>query len=314
VPEYVTVIINAIEQYFHWFVEAGLLNKFIWTIVSCSLVYVVAKAARHMLTSEDQDIQTRHKFRGAIYWARNLTWVVCLLLIWGARIENVGMFLGILGAGIALSMQEILLSLVGWLVILVRRPFDIGDRVEVDGRIGDVIDIGLFHSTMLEVGNWVHADQSTGRIVVVPNSAFVRHLTFNYTKGFPFVWNEIKLVVTYESNWRRAKELLLKRSQIEAEKIANEVQRQINKMQERYAIIRYRQLTPFVYTTVVDNGVALTLRYLTPVRSRRGSAHQIYEGILEDFVQEHEIDFAYPTTRFYDNVVEGKPGARAAAK
>jgi small-conductance mechanosensitive channel len=131
-------------------------------------------------------------------------------------------------------------------------------------------------------------------------------LNANYTKGFPFIWNEQTIVVTFESDWKRAKAIILQQAQEEAEKIETEVRRQIQTMQSEYAI-RYRHLTPIVYTQIADQGVALTLRYLCPVRKRRGMAHAVNEGILEDFAREPDIELAYPTTRFYDAQREHKP-------
>jgi len=131
---------------------------------------------------------------------------------------------------LALSLQETLVCVAGWLLLVVRRPYDIGDRIEIDHRIGDVIDISVFQTSMLEVGNWVKADQSTGRILIIPNSMVIRHPVYNYTKGFPFVWNELAVTVTFESDWEHAEQLMLEQAEVEAEKLQGEVKRQIAKM------------------------------------------------------------------------------------
>ncbi len=188
---------------------------------------------------------------------------------------------------------------------MLKRPFDLGDRVEVNGRTGDVIDVGAFHTTLLEVGEWVKGDQSTGRIVFIPNSEVFRHSVTSYTKGFPFIWSEFSVVVTYESDWQAAKDILLSQAEAEAQTIRAEVMERIRAMQHRYAI-HYEHLTPTVYTTIADQGIELTLRFLSPVRQRRTIAHRIAEGILQAFAARKDIDFAYPTTRIYRNLEEGK--------
>ena len=292
------------------FMTRDVFNNVVWTLIVCGVFVVALDAARHVLLSRAHSVTDRHKVRRTIYWSKFGLCLLAIVLIWGTRVENLGVFLGIVGAGLALSLQEILLSVAGWLYLVAKRPFDVGDRVEIQGQIGDVIDVGVLHSALLEVGNWVGADQSTGRIVTVPNSMLLRASLFNYTTGFPFIWNEIEVVVTFESNWRRAKEVMLQRSQQEADKIAVEVDRQIRQLQQRYAMATYKNLTPIVYTTIANEGVRLTLRHLTPVRKRRTVTHQICEGILDDIIAAPDVDFAYPTTRFFDNIAEGKQATR----
>ena len=137
----------------------------------------------------------------------------------------------------------------------------------------------------------------------------VRHAIHNYTKGFPFVWDEFAAVVTFESDWEQAEGLMLEQAEGEADKIEAEVKRRIEQMQQRYAI-HYEQLRPTVYTSIADNGVRLTLRYLTPVRMRRAITHRISQNVLRSFLEHPRIDFAYPTTRWFRNPDEGKPGLK----
>ena len=295
-----------LEPIRRWMWSSDTVEKLVWTILVVTAVVLTTGGLTPVLSANAKTLQQRHKVRRTIEWVRTAVILVALLVIWGARVENLGVFLGIVGAGLALSLQELLLSIAGWAYVMLKKPVDIGDRIEIQDMVGDVIDIGLLHTTLVEVGNWVKADQSTGRLLVVPNSSFLRHSVYNYTKGFPFVWNELTAVVTFESDWQRAKELILELSREEDHKIEAEVQRQMDAMQESYAIMKYRVLTSIVYTKIADNGIALTLRYLTPVRARRTTEHKLNEGILLAFSKEPEIDFAYPTTRFYQNQTEGK--------
>lgn len=282
-----------------WFLANRVYANIIWTVLVLAAVYFVGHLIERGLQRGATDLEGKHKIRRAMSWLRAVVLTVALVAIWVSGAGQMGVFLGVIGAGIALSLQEVLLCVAGWALIIIKRPFDIGDRIEFSGHVGDVIDIRVFQTSLLEVGNWVGADQSTGRIINVPNSAVFRKLNANYTKGFPFIWNEQTIVVTFESDWKRAKEIILQQALEEAQKIETEVRRQIERMQSEYAI-RYSHLTPIVYTHIADSGVALTLRYLCPVRKRRGTAHSVSEGILEDLAREPGIELAYPTTRFFD--------------
>jgi len=289
--------------------QQSLLERVLWTIGIAAVTYILISGVQHALLRSGATIESRHRIRLATSWIGFGVFLVALAIIWLAGIRNLGVFLGILGAGLALSLQETLVCLSGWMLLVFRRPFDIGDRIEIDGRVGDVIGISVFQTTMLEVGNWVQAEQSTGRMLIIPNSMLMRHAVYNYTKGFPFVWDEFSLVVTFESDWQAARDLILQQAEVEAEKIQTEVKPQIEIMQRQYAI-RYEQLTPIVYTSVADNGVRLTLRYLSPVRARRTFTDRISRNALTALLEHPRIDLAYPTTRLFRNTDEGKPDLR----
>lgn len=282
-------------------------GKLLWTLVMAMAVYLLVHVAQHRLLKGIDNIDIRHKLRRTISRVGAALFALLTFIIWTEG-QELGVSLGIFGAGLALSLQEMLLCVAGWGLLMIQKPYDIGDRIEINGQVGDVIDIRVIQTSLLEVGNWVRADQSTGRIINVPNSALYRGTVSNYTKGFPFIWNELVIIVTFESDWERAKEIIVRQADEEADKLEEEVRRQITIMQGQYAI-HYEHLRPIVYTSVVDNGVALTLRYLSPVRERRATAHRIWEGILREFGQENAIDFAYPSTRIFRNNEEGKPGA-----
>ncbi|HET6428151.1 MAG TPA: mechanosensitive ion channel family protein [Phycisphaerae bacterium] len=283
-----------------------LTQNLLWTAVLATAVFLLSRAAQRALVRREMDVEARHKIRLSIAWVAVAVFVVATGFVWARRVENLGVFLGIVGAGVALSLQETLVCLAGWLLLVTQKPYDIGDRIEIDGRVGDVIGISVFQTSLLEVGNWVKADQSTGRMLIVPNSSIIRHAVYNYSKGFPFIWNEFSTVVTFESDWEQAKALMFEKAETEAEKIEGQVKRQIEIMQDRYAI-HYDHLKPIVYTSIAAHGVELTLRYLTPVRRRRAITHRISESILRAFLEHPRIDFAYPTTRFFRNTEEGKP-------
>ncbi len=233
---------------------------------------------------------------------------IATLVIWFGGFTGWTAYLGFVSAGLAIALQDPLSNLAGWVFINSRKPFVVGDRIEIGGCKGDVIDQRLFQFSLVEIGNWVDADQSTGRIIHLPNGWIFKHSLANYTASFKFIWNEIPVMVTFESDWKKAKKLLLeiagKHSAIQTEQASREVKRA-----SRQYMIFFQHLTPIVWTSASDSGVVLTLRYICDPRKRRGSATGIWEDILEAFAACPDIDFAYPTTRFYNNPVEGKPGA-----
>lgn len=246
-------------------------------------------------------------------WRKNLTYIAAFLglmiigRIWFSGLGELATFFGLLSAGIAIALKDPVTDLAAWLFIIWRKPFDVGDRIELGPSKGDVIDVRPFKFTILEIGNWIDADQSTGRVIHIPNHQVFTYQLANYTSDFEFIWNEIKVLVTFESDWKKAKEILSEVvNEVSADFIEN-AKKQIAKASKSY-LIEYRYLTPIVYTDVKDSGVNLTVRYLTDPRRRRGTSQIIWERVLDEYAKHDDIDFAYPTIRYYDNPKEGKPG------
>lgn len=152
--------------------------------------------------------------------------------------------------------------------------------------------------SIIEIGNWVDAEQNTGRIVHVPNSMILREPLANYETGFEYIWNEIPVLITFESNWEKAKGILSDIARDKAEPLSAGAEQQIRRAAMKY-FIYFKILTPIVYTSVRDNGVLLTIRYIVKPRGRRGSEEEVWESILREFAKHDDISLAYSTTRFY---------------
>lgn len=221
--------------------------------------------------------------------------VVTLLVIWSFDVGTVLGVLTVIGAGVAISLREAFLSAVGWLNIVARNPFRQGDRIEIGGVRGDVVDIRLLHSTLMEIGGWVDADQSTGRLVHIPNAWIYQHPVYNYTHGFNFIWNELPFTVTFRSDWEAAREIILSLAEESASIVAQQAKQEIRQLSREY-LVHYSILTPFVYVDATERGIRLTLRYLCEVRKRRGTTHALTMGILRRFAEHGRIEMAYPTT------------------
>lgn len=277
----------------------------IYTILVFLVIYLLASIARRLINRHVHNLKRRHRMRKISFYTCGAFLIVALLEIWTSALPSFTTIISFVGAGLALALHEVVLCFAGWLLINIKKPYEVGERIEVNNIKGDVIDIGVFQTFMIEVGNWVAADQSTGRIISLPNSSVFRHAVYNYTKEFPFIWNELSVLVTFESNWQKAHDLILTTAQENVDEIQNKMNTLIERMSYRY-LVHYNKLTPVVYTKIADCGVLLTLRYLTDAKKRRTSENEISRAILESFGKERDIDFAYPTTRFYDNIKEGK--------
>jgi len=245
-----------------------------------------------------EEPRNRYTWKRAVSFSIGLFSIILVISIWIKALGQLGAFLGLLTAGIAIAMKDPLTNIAGWIFILVRKPFSLGDRVQIGEHAGDIIDIRLFQFSMLEIGNWVDADQSTGRIIHLPNGKVFTEAQANYSAGFEFIWNEIKVLVTFESDWRKAKDILQEIINKYAEATSSSAEKKIREASKKYMIF-YQYLTPIVYTKVMESGVLLTVRYICDPRKRRSTENNIWEDILDVFDKHADIEFAYPTTRFY---------------
>jgi len=277
-----------------WLITVGtlaglLLVRWIW-------LRVLARRAR--------DVARHYRWRKAITYSLAFIGLVIVGTTWLDGVKSVVTYLGLVSAGIAIALRDPIVNWFGWIYIGWRRPFTAGDRVAVGGLKGDIIDIGISTFSLLEVRYIEEGEQVSGRIIQVPNGKLFTEPLINYTQGFDLVWNEIQVPVTFESNWRLAKSILLEIAHEHADAEASIGAERLRDATKRF-FIREDGTEPAVYTRLSPNGIQFTLRYPCGTRRRRSTEQAIAESVLERFAAEKDVEFAYNTTRIYRRTEEG---------
>ena len=278
--------------------SADALTKIIYSAGTLILVLVGRLLVLRYVASRIEDHDAAYRARKILNYVSTTLVLVLLAVIWIDAFQNLPTFLGLLSAGIAIALSDVLKNMAGWFFILARRPFQVGDRIEVNDLVGDVVDVRLFRFSLMEVGGWVDAEQSTGRLVHVPNGVVFTQAVANYTEGFPFIWDELAVLITFESDWKLAEQLMRDVLGEEAPDLEGPAEERIRQTARRYSI-RVGTLTPTVYVSVRDSGVLLTARYLVETRTRRGRSDRLWRAILEAFAGARSVALAYPTIRTY---------------
>jgi len=281
-------------------------ERLLSTLVMLAVLIGVRIVAFRVLRAKLPDVTDRYRWRKSIDYVLIALGVLTIGRIWSSGVAQLGTFLGLVTAGLAIALREPITNMAEWLYLLWRRPFRVGDRIQVGAYAGDVVDIRLFQFSLLEIRGRFEADQPTGRIVHIPNATIFSTPQANASDAFPYIFAEFPVTLTFESNWAKAKDAFTEIARRHG-KSATELQ---STLRARYAVGALNA-DPIVYTSVRDDGVCLTVRVLCPVRGSRPVAEAIWEDILRLVAEWDDVDFAYPTTRFYDNRSEGKPGARA---
>jgi small-conductance mechanosensitive channel len=295
-------------------VQASLLEKlpdwaqeFPWRLIAVAAVlavaYVVYRVVDRQIRGQVADPEKRHRYRKRVAYTVAAVVVAVLAIVFFERLRGIGTLLGFIGAGLAIALREYLAAFFAWFYIIGQRNVSLGSRIEVAGVRGDVIDIGVFKVTLVEVQGEGLGEQSSGRLVTVPNFKFLTDPVFNFTVASPFVWDEIVFTVTFESDWERAREMVQKVGDEIFEPHRQEVEAGFRRLESDYAF-RYGVTTPIVYTSVAENGIDLRLRYLTHVRQRRDNRDAISRRILLRFREQPNIELAYPTSRTYRTEID----------
>jgi len=267
--------LNALEKIVGepWLVRLG---------TAAIIIVVIAVIARLLQRGVSRRLEsgaTAYRVRKFISFAGFVAAALVLLSAYSDRLAGLTVALGVAGAGIAFALQEVIASVAGWVAVAFGRFYSTGDRVQLGGIKGDVIDIGVLRTTLMEVGQWVDGDLYNGRIVRVANSFVFKEPVFNYSADYPFLWDEIKLPIRYGSDWQYATTVLEGVLEDVCGDFARRSESAWARARERYALEDAR-IKPLVTMIANDNWIELTARYVVDYRQRRVTKDKLFRRFL----------------------------------
>lgn len=260
--------------------DPHLWNVFL-TLLALTVIYLVLNIIiGEGISGRIKDAKAKYSLRKTITILSIASALLVLAIIWVEDSTALVVSYGIIGAGVAISLQDVFKNFAGGLIILTSGVYRVGDRVEIQNLIGDVIDIGIMYTTLLEIRQWVNGDQATGRLVSIPNGMVITSSTYNFTRDHRYLWDEIMIPVTYDSDWRIAKDSFLKILHDQTNSFQEGAQGDIDRIGEKY-YLPAQDIEPNIYIVPTDNWIALHLRYVVPVRERRLVRDKINREIIE---------------------------------
>ena len=261
-------------------------GRLVTTFVIAVAALAVAKAAAPFATRHVGDSFSRYHLRKAVRAAIFVIALLALAVLWRPFAGRIGVVVGLAAAGVAFAMQEVIGAVAGWFNIMLGRIFRVGDRIEMGGVRGDVIDVTPLRTKLLEIGSpgdaqsWVRGRQYTGRIVAVSNKTTFTEPVYNYSATFEYIWEELTLPVRHDSDWREAERIMHEEarrvSQSEGARLA------IDEMTRRYPVPR-TEVEPRVYVRATDDWMELAARFVVPVRSARTVNDELTRSVRERF-------------------------------
>lgn len=212
---------------------------------------------------------------------------------------------GFIAAAIAISIQGVFKNAIGGVLILIRSLYRVGDRVQLGKDYGDVLDVGILYTRILEIQNWVAGDQPTGRIVSVPNGIVISGSTHNYTADHTFIWDEIHVPITYQSDWQKAEAIMKEVVTEHTAEVSVQAREEIEHLKSKY-FLTTGSIEPNVYIQTTDNWISLYLRYTVNSRERREVNSRIHRDILTRIQKEKKIEIASATMSITATLEKGK--------
>jgi small-conductance mechanosensitive channel len=241
-----------------------------------------------------KDPKMSYSFRKVLSILLVLISITALLAVWIEETPILLVSYGLILAGIAVALQDLFKNFMGGIIIFTTGFYNVGDRVDIGGKLGDIVDIGIMYTTLLETKGWLEGEQPTGRLTSVPNGQILSQAVNNYTKDFSFVWDELVIPITYDSDWKKAS-VIMKDSAIQmSQDDTISADRELDQITGKYYITK-TMVEPVSYLRLTDNWVEVSVRYIVSPRNRRTTKSKLSLIVSDEFTKVGNIRIASQT-------------------
>ncbi|NJL49265.1 MAG: mechanosensitive ion channel family protein [Leptolyngbyaceae cyanobacterium SM2_5_2] len=279
-------IADTVSRLQQWLSDPNFI-KLLVVIIGSVIIAVFFQILRRFATRKSLDSDTRYRIRKSLNLVSYLATALFALLVFSDSLVRFTVFFGVIGAGVAFALQEVITSFAGWVAISFGQFYKPGDRVQLGGIMGDVIDISILRTTLMECGDWVKSDLYNGRIVRIANSFVFKEPVFNYSGDFPFLWDEIVIPVKYGSDHRWVRQMLMQAAQDICGEFIPIAQTHWSSMLRKY-LLEDSRVEPMVTLVTTDNWLEFTVRYVVNYKQRRGKKDELFTRVLDEFLQHPE--------------------------
>jgi small-conductance mechanosensitive channel len=257
-----------------------IIGKIVTLIIIILIIVSISRFVKNRSRKFIKDNDFRYRFKKIITFLSYIIIIISISVVFSDKLGGLTVAFGVAGAGIAFALQEVIVSIAGWLAISFSSFYRVGDRVLLGGTVGDIIDIGILRTTLMECGQWVNGDQYTGRIVRISNSYIFKDAVFNYSADFPFLWDEIRLPIRYGSDINFTSSILQKVAELELSDFTEYAKKEWEVMVDKYRI-ENASVEPTVFIIANDNWVEFSLRYVVDYKKRRSVKDKLFRDIIE---------------------------------
>ena len=269
------------ESLLHRIVSLPLGQKLVCAAFGILLIHAAFRLLERTLPRHFREQDARYRVRKFVVFAGYAVVILFVTVLFEDRLGRVSFALGVAGAGVVVALQDVIASFAGWFAIGFSNLYTIGHRIQIGETKGDVIDISMMRTTVMETGSWVSRDLYSGRVVRIPNSYVLKGPVFNYSQGFRFVWDEIKVLLTASSDQHLAREVLLRVAKETVAGYLAEAERSWKKVADNYRLENPR-LEPSVSLLVTGGSLEFTLSYIVDYTNRTAMQDRLFSKIVEE--------------------------------
>lgn len=284
-----------IENIGQWMSEHPVSSNAVRYLIYAGSILLIISLLRRLLRKRLPDTELRYKSQKAMEFFGYILLVFVSISFFTGNVKDLALAVGLLTAGITITLQELILSVAGSFYIFFVGVYKPGDRIEINNIKGDVIDIDSVYTTMMEIGEWVSSDNYSGRIVKLSNAFVFKGPVYNYSKDFPFVWDEFNIPIRYGSDVELAKTIVV---QVASETLSDYVTQSTaewEKVVNKY-YIENAQVEPTLAITMNDNWMQFNLRYIVDFKKRRYTKHLLNDRIGKEILKtEGKVQLASAT-------------------
>lgn len=280
------------EGLFQRAASLSLTTKFAFAVLGILVTYAAVRLLEKTLPRHFGQGDVRYRVRKFVAFAGYALVLLFVALLFADRLGRVSLALGVAGAGVVVALQDVIASFGGWVAIGFSRLYAVGDRIQIGDTKGDVIDISILRTTILEIGDWVSKDLYNGRVARIPNNSVLKGPVFNYSQGFRFVWDEIKVPLTSQSDYRLAREMLLRVTDETVASFLAEAKHAWRHVTDNYRIENPR-LEPTVALAVNGGCFEFTVSYIVDYRERTIMKDRLFTKVAEEITKSNgRLDWA----------------------
>jgi len=256
-------------------------TKLVCAVFGILVVHATFRLLERILPRQFRERDARYRVRKFVVYVGYAVVILFITVLFEDRLGRISFALGVAGAGVVVALQDVIASFAGWIAIDLSNLYMVGHRIQVGETKGDVIDISIMRTTVMETGSWVSGDLYSGRAVRIPNSYVLKGLVFNYSQGFRFVWDEIKVPLTTNSDQHLAREVLLGVGKETVADYLAEAERSWRKVAETF-LLENLSLEPTVTLVVNSGSLEFTLSYVVDYTSRSLMKDRLFTKIVEE--------------------------------
>lgn len=272
--------LEEIKAQFDLWMSNEWIRNFVILIIIYIVLSIISSFLKRNINRRFSENSVKLKLRSVVSLLFALIFAISATSLFSSKVAGLTVALGVAGAGIAFALQEVIASVAGWFAIHFGGFYSIGDRVNIGGTKGDVIEIGLLRTTVMELGQWVQGDQYNGRVVRVANSFVFKEPVVNYSADFPFLWDEVSIPIKYGSDIKKTRELLKNIANNYFDTYEEGAKREWGKLVDKY-VIENAKVDNQIYLSADQDHLNFTIRYVTDYKSRRQAKNDLFSSIIE---------------------------------